>query len=100
MTLTAHAACGRHSRLGGSRDIERWIQQAATGLQSTYRENVLKPLQALQAELFKTFRSALPSACVLPHPSTCIQPSTMAVTPVTLTHTYSSTVRQRAGSAH
>ena len=65
----------RHSRLGGSRDIERWVQQAATGLQSTYRENVLKPLRALQAELFKTFRSALAAAVaascrsgfVLPH---------------------------------
>ncbi len=46
----------RHSRLSGSRDMERWAGQAATGLRSTYRENVLAPLAQLRDELFKTFR--------------------------------------------
>ena len=48
----------RHSRLSGSRDVERWAGQAATGLQKTYQENVLGPLAQLRDELFKTFRWA------------------------------------------
>lgn len=46
----------RHSRLSGSHDMEVWAGQAATGLRSTYRENVLGPLAQLRNELFKTFR--------------------------------------------
>ena len=49
-------SCRSHSRLSGSRDLERWAGQAATGLRSTYRENVLGPLAQLRDELFKTFR--------------------------------------------
>lgn len=36
--------------------MERWAGSAATGLQSTYKENVLGPLASLRDELFKTFR--------------------------------------------
>lgn len=56
--LTPSPLFCRHSRLSGSRDMERWAGDAATGLRATYQENVLGPLAQLRDELFKTFRWA------------------------------------------
>ena len=46
----------RHSRLGGSGDLERWAREGADAAAASWRAHVVEPVAALRDELFRTFR--------------------------------------------
>nr|XP_043632148.1 protein DGS1, mitochondrial [Erigeron canadensis] len=46
----------RHSRLGGSSDIDNWILEAKSSINSFLNDHVEQPLLAIRDELFETFR--------------------------------------------
>jgi hypothetical protein len=47
----------RHSRLGGSRDLEDWSRAGASAARAAWREHVVGPLDKVRGELFSTFRA-------------------------------------------
>jgi nuclear-control-of-ATPase protein 2 len=64
LRYAAAAACAgagaawlyRHSRWGGSDDLDRWSRDAAASLSSAWRAHVVDPLAAVRRELFATLR--------------------------------------------
>ncbi|KAG6541931.1 hypothetical protein Mapa_016656 [Marchantia paleacea] len=46
----------RHSRLGGSDDIERWLREGREAVIIFIREHVEQPLLSIRDDLFETFR--------------------------------------------
>ncbi|OAE36008.1 hypothetical protein AXG93_93s1470 [Marchantia polymorpha subsp. ruderalis] len=46
----------RHSRLGGSDDIDRWLREGREAVMTFIREHVEQPLLSIRDDLFETFR--------------------------------------------
>eukprot|EP00898_Chlorokybus_atmophyticus_P003064 jgi/Chlat1/3759/Chrsp259S03940 len=45
----------KHSRLGGSDDIDRWLRTSKEAFRAFFKEHVAEPLDAIKGELFHTF---------------------------------------------
>lgn len=50
----------RHSRLGGSQDLEVWARAGGDSVREAYKEHLMGPIIAVKDELFKTFRQVSP----------------------------------------
>ncbi|PRW56115.1 Nuclear control of ATPase [Chlorella sorokiniana] len=46
----------KHSRLSGSRDLDRWVQRGLDSVRGAWKDHVVGPLDGVRAELFNTYR--------------------------------------------